>query len=494
MSSQPAIPLASSETVARILARPDAHIHLIGIGGAGLSAIATILLEQGYTVSGSDLRQSTVTDMLARAGARVFIGHAAGQERGADLVLISSAVPADNPELRSALAADIPIVKRAQFLGAWMRDRTWIAVAGTHGKTTTTAMIATTLMAADLDPGFLIGGILPGLERSARAGHGRFFVIEADEYDRMFLGLNPHIAVITNVEWDHVDCYPTPAEFTDAFQAFAERLPEDGTLVVCADDPGARRLGELRQAAGRPVVTYGLTEAASWHAKDLHPNERGGMDCQVWHAGRPVAELSLRIPGRHNVCNALAALAVASELGIRPKNHITNLNNFAGIRRRFEIKGMKYGIIVIDDYAHHPSEVQATLAAARQRYPDRTIWVVFQPHTYSRTRALLQAFASSFRQADHVLVTDIYAARERETLGVHASQLAELAAQQHPDVRYIGGLDNAVKTLLAELRSGDVLLTLGAGDGYLVGERVLTALDASAMEDSRPVRLPSPGE
>jgi len=482
MSGQLPIRLALPKVAEEVLSRPDAHIHLVGIGGAGLSAIATIILERGYRVSGSDLRDTATTARLAEAGARVYIGHEAGQVEGADLVLISSAVPPDNPELQAALRRGIPVVKRAQFLGALMRGRTGIAVAGSHGKTTTTAMIATTLLAARLDPDFIIGGTLPGLERNARAGRGGYFVIEADEYDRMFLGLRPQIAVVTNVEWDHVDCYPTPEDLLQAFRAFVDQLPRDGLLVACIDDPVARELAAERASARRPVTTYGFGWQAAWQARILVANREGGTDCQIWHHGQQVTTLRLSIPGRHNVLNALATFAVADHLGIHPEITASNLKNFAGVRRRFELKGMMYDIIVIDDYAHHPSEVKATLAAARQRYPERVIWAVFQPHTYSRTRALLEAFADCFAEAEHVLVTDIYAARERDTQGVHASQLAELAGRKHPDVRYVGGLDDAVKTLLEELRPGDVLLTLGAGDGYQIGERVLAALRKRARQ------------
>jgi UDP-N-acetylmuramate--alanine ligase len=476
VSALSAIPWATPEVVAAILDRPDAWIHLIGIGGAGLSAIATILLERGYRVSGSDVLRTPMTDRLEAAGATIHIGQAAGQARGADLVLVSSAVRPENPELQAALAMGIPIVKRAQFLGALMRGRIGIAVAGTHGKTTTTAMIATTLLAAGYDPDFIVGGTVPGLECNAHAGQGSFFVIEADEYDRMFLGLTPQVAVVTNVEWDHVDCYPTPADFTKAFQDFVQRLPEDGLLVACADDPGAQALAAARQVSGRLAVTYGLNDSSLWQARGLRANQYGGTDAQIWHGGALVAELHLRIPGHHNVQNALACLAVVDHLGVHPEIAAANLNNFTGVRRRFEVKGMQHGIIVIDDYAHHPSEVRATLAGARQRYPNQTIWVVFQPHTYSRTRALLSAFASCFAEADHVLITDVYAAREYDTLGVHASQLAEMVRSTHPDARYVGGLEEAAKTLLAELHPGDVLLTLGAGDGYQVGERVLATL------------------
>jgi UDP-N-acetylmuramate--alanine ligase len=378
--------------------------------------------------------------------------------------------------LSAALAAGVPVVKRAQFLGTLMAERIGVAIAGTHGKTTTTAMIATTLLAAGRDPDFIVGGIVPGLESGAHAGHGDAFVIEADEYDRMFLGLSPQIAIITNVEWDHVDCYPTAHDFAEAFAAFADRLPADGLLIACADDAGALQIARRRQKSELPVVTYAIDCEASWQAGDLRVNADGGSDFAAWHEGQRMADVSLRIPGRHNVSNALAALAAACTLGVPPEITVANLKDFAGVRRRFEVKGMCRDIIVIDDYAHHPREVQATLAAARQRYPQHGIWALFQPHTYSRTRALLADFEDSFADADHVLVTDIYASRERDTLGMHASQLAAMVAHKHPDARYIGDLDHAVAYLLENLRPGDVLLTLGAGDGNTVGERVLAAL------------------
>mgnify|MGYP005833024579 CR=1 FL=1 len=476
MSEPSPIPLASSEIVAAILARPAAHIHLIGIGGAGLSAIAVVLLARGHRVTGSDLARTSATASLEAAGARIFYGHAAGQADGADLVLISSAVRAENPELRAAVAAGIPVVKRAQLLGPLMAGRLGVAVAGTHGKTTTTAMIATTLWAAGRDPDFIVGGVIAGVERSARAGRGGVFVIEADEYDRMFLGLTPQIAVVTNVEWDHVDCYPTPADFQAAFAAFVDRLPPAGCLIACADDRGACALARDRQQRGLPAVTYGLAAEATWQARALRSNNQGGFDFEAWQGGRRAVEMSLRVPGRHNVLNALATLAASACLEVQPEIVAANLKDFVGVRRRFEVKGIECDIIVVDDYAHHPSEVQATLAAARQRYPERIVWALFQPHTFSRTRALLDQFAGCFADADHVLITDIYAAREDTAAAVHAAQIAELAASRHPDVRYVGGLEAATAVLLAEVRPGAVVLTLGAGDGYRVGEAVLAAL------------------
>ena len=462
--------------------RAEVHIHLVGIGGAGLSAIAKVLLEQGYSVSGSDLMPGPITEPLAALGATIYRGHEAAQVGEADIVLVSSAVPADNPEVVEARRRGIPVVKRGQFLG-WLtaapgrRDRSpqLIAIAGTHGKTTTTAMIAWTLSQAGQDPSYIIGGVLPELGGNAHAGRGPYFVIEADEYDRTFLGLHPHIAVITTVEWDHVDCYPTPEDFQGAFREFTALVPEDGLLVVCADDAVARELGEFRGTRGESVVSYGLDEAAEWQAREVSTNASGGSDFHVWRQDKRLGTVSLSIPGHHNVRNALAALAVLDHLGVPFEVAAKELARFTGVQRRFERKGESCGIIIIDDYAHHPTEIRATLAAARQRYPGRSIWAVFQPHTYSRTKALLDDFAASFDEADHVIITDIYAARERNTLGVSAADIVRRMV--HPCVRYIGGKREAADFLLQRLREGDVLITLGAGDGYRIGEWVLAGLE-----------------
>jgi len=481
MESTSTLPSRAAELL-RSPVKQGVHIHLVGIGGAGLSAIAKVLLEQGYRVSGSDLAPGPITEPLAVLGATIYTGHAAQQVEGADIVLISSAVPVDNPEVVEARRRAIPVVKRAEFLG-WLTTaygRTdgplrLIAVAGTHGKTTTTAMIAWLLSRAGQDPSYIIGGVLPQLGSNAHAGRGPHFVIEADEYDRTFLGLHPHVAVITTVEWDHVDCYPTPEDFRMAFREFAALVPEDGLLVVCADDAVAEELGELRGTQGKPVVSYGLDAEAEWRATQVQANALGGSDFRVWRRDERLGIVSLRIPGQHNVRNALAALAVAHHLSIPFEVAAKALAEFTGAERRFEQKGESCDIIVVDDYAHHPTEIRATLAAARQRYPGRAIWAVFQPHTYSRTKALLDGFAASFADADHVIITDIYPAREHDTLGVCAAHIVERMA--HPDARHIGGLREVAEFLLHRLQPGDVLITLGAGDGYRIGEWVLAGLE-----------------
>jgi UDP-N-acetylmuramate--alanine ligase len=464
------------------------RVHLIGIGGAGLSAIATVLLEQGYQVAGSDLHASPITDRLARLGATVHIGHAAANLGDVDVVIISSAVPQDNPELVEARRRSITVVKRDEWLGHMMAGKRGVAVAGTHGKTTTTAMIALILRDAGLDPTFIVGGDIPQLETNAAAGKSDIFVIEADEYDRTFLGLQPEVAVVTILEWDHPDCYPTPESMHDAFRQFLGRVPKGGVVVACGDEPGVGELLQAWRSAGTgeqtpeaqalpALKTYGLLGSNQWQATHAHPNPRGGYDFNVERTdapkqgGRRSGQVSLAVPGIHNVKNALAALVVADHLGISWHRAAGTLSHFTGVGRRFEEKGQAGDILVVDDYAHHPTEIRATLAAARARYPGRAIWAVFQPHTYSRTRALLDDFARAFADADHVLLVDIFAAREQDDGSIHSRDI--LARMSHPDARYVGGLAEAAEFLGRHLHAGDVLITLGAGDGYRIGEMVL---------------------
>lgn len=442
------------------------HIHLVGIGGIGLSAIARVLLGLGYTVSGSDQVGSELTDALATERATVFIGHSAENVRGAELVLISSAIPPGNPEVEAAHAAGIPVVKRIDFLAHLMEGRMGIAIAGTHGKTTTTAMVASILEAAGLDPSFIVGGVMADYRTNARVGRGDPFVVEADEYDGMFLGLWPKVAVLTTVEHDHPDCYPTLADMMDAFRQFIAHLPPEGLLVACLDDPGARQLGGERESQGGRVAWYGIQSKALWQAVDLQLV--GATDFGVLCGGMHLGVIHLNLPGRHNVLNALASLAVADRLGVSFDSASRTLASFGGVARRFEVKGEVRGVTVVDDYAHHPTKIAVTLKAARDRFYGRRIWVVFQPHTYSRTRALLDAFSNCFGDADEVIVLDIYAAREVDNLGITASGL--VAGMAHPRARYIGGRHQAVSYLVEKVQPGDVVLTLGAGDGNKVGE------------------------
>ena len=450
-------------------------IHFIGIGGTGLSAIATVLIESGYVVSGSDMQESTATQKLKDRGAKIFIGHSAANLADADTVILSSAISADNPEVIAAKAKNIPVLKRADFLGSLMEGREGIAIAGTHGKTTTTAMIAFMLTQAALDPTFIVGGTLTNLGTNAKHGKGSPFVIEADEYDGMFLGLKPKIAVITNVEHDHPDCYPTKESYRAAFEKFAALVPNSGVLIVCRDHDGAKEIGEWASQKNIRVIWYGLKNGAEWKAENIQANSAGGSDYVVTRNGQTVGLVRTRVPGNHNVSNSLAALAVTDLLGVDFNIARNALAEFTGVGRRFEVKGEVGGVTVIDDYAHHPTEIKATLAAARKRFGDRKIWAMFQPHTFSRTKILLSEFASSFGDADHVLVTDIF--RSRESFDTSVSSKDIVAQMKHADARYVPTLAEAGTVLLAELKSGDVLITLGAGDGNTVGEKVLSSYD-----------------
>ncbi len=454
------------------------HVHFIGIGGTGLSAMALVLLERGVQVSGSDRQLSPLARQVQAAGGQVFVGHQAEQVLGADLVVRSSAIPNDNVEVRAARQAGIPVYKRADFLGELTAGRQTLAVAGTHGKTTTTAMLAWLLSALGQDPSYIIGGVALNLGGNAHAGEGRFFVIEADEYDRMFLGLRPHMALVTNVEHDHPDCYPTPQDFFQAFVAFVERLEPQGRLLVCSDDPGAERLALLAERMDHPVRRYGLGEAAEYRARILAP-AAGGFRFELAGAFTPASAVQLRLPGEHNVRNALGALAAVQELGLPLQTAVTALQDFRGAGRRFELRGEAGGVTVVDDYGHHPTEIQATLAAARSRYPGRPLWVVWQPHTYSRTRTLLERFAAAFGDADHVLVTEIYAAREAQPKDGFGGQQAAQALH-HSDVRFTPGLEDAQRWLLAHLQPGDVLLVFSAGDADQLSGQVLAALQESS--------------
>ncbi len=457
------------------------HFHLVGIGGAGLSAIARVLLESGQLVSGSDEQETEFTARLRASGVRIFIGHAAQNIAGAEIVLVSSAVASANPEVVAAVQAGLPVVKRQDFVGGMMAERVGLAIAGTHGKTTTAALTAYLLSRAGQQPSFIVGGLISDLDTNARHGTGLPFVVEADEYDRMFLGLRPTVAVVTNVEHDHPDCYPTFAEMQAAFDEFAALVPAQGVLIVCNDDAGARALAQSARKRGTRVVTYGLQTGADWRAELLQPNSAGGCDFLVSHAGRELGLARTRLAGDHNVCNALAALAAVDYCGVPFATALPALRAFRGVGRRFEVKGEVHGITVVDDYAHHPTEIRATLASARQRFPGRPLWAMFQPHTYSRTRALMANFASSFGDADHVVVSDIYSAREASDAALSSADL--IGAMQHADAQYVGGLEAAAHTLAQRMRPGDVLLTLGAGTSHKVGELVLAEL-RHAMVDA----------
>jgi UDP-N-acetylmuramate--alanine ligase len=454
--------------------KPGSRIHIVGIGGAGMSAIAIVLLERGYRVSGSDQSESPAMRALRERGAEAHIGHRVENVGEVDHMLISSAIKPDNVEWAAAQQRGIPVSKRAQFLGWLMQGAQGVAVAGAHGKTTTTAMIASILAGAGRDPSFIVGGTITGLNTPAHAGRGREFVIEADEYDRTFLGLTPEVAVVTNVEHDHPDCFPTFESMLDAFRAFVGLLPEYGLLIACGDDAAARGLIEFR--GSRDVVTYGFGRDVTWQATDARANNTGGSDFVALRDGATRGLLRLRVPGRHNVLNALAATATADFLGVAFDQMREALAEFRGVGRRFEVRGEAGGVTVIDDYGHHPTEIRATLAAARMNYPGRSIWAVWQPHTFSRTKLLLDEFAAAFEDADHVIVTDVYASREKDSLGVSAASV--LKRMKHRDARHAASLMEATNALVDGVAPGDVVITLSAGDGNAVGENLLRRLQS----------------
>jgi UDP-N-acetylmuramate--alanine ligase len=461
------------------------HIHLIGIGGSGLSAIATILLERGYRVSGSDRQESPQARRLQEAGARIHYGHRAENIAGADMVVRSSAVRDNNVEVLAAQAAGIPVLKRADFLDQLMADQLPLAIAGTHGKTTTTAMLAWVLTSLGADPSYVIGGVAANLGQNAHAGLGQYFVIEADEYDRMFLGLRPHIAIVTNVEHDHPDCYPTPGDFYQAFQAFTRQIQPGGALVACGEDPGAAQLLAEARSAGLRAVSYGIGLGSfDCCAVNLAPNTSGSLVFDLVQQGVPVVEqITLQTPGVHNVRNALAVLCVVDLLGFSVEQATQALQEFRGAGRRFDVRGEFGGVTLIDDYAHHPTEIRATLAGARMRYPGRRIWAVWQPHTYSRTRLLFDQFAAAFGDADCVLVTEVYAAREPAPAdGFTARQVADaIASSGHKadqSVLFARTLENAVDQIARQLRPGDVILVLSAGDADQINVELADRLSA----------------
>ena len=459
-----------------------AKVHFIGIGGSGLSAIARLLLESGDTVTGSDRVLSPFAVDLQKTGATVYIGHHPRYITGADWVVRSSAIPDDNPEVVAALAANIPVYKRADFLGKLMADKIGIAVAGTHGKTTTTAMIAWVLTELKRNPSFIIGSVMSNLGVNARAGKGKAFVIEADEYDRMFLGLKPRIAIVTNLEHDHPDCYPTFEDMFAAFESFVDLLPADGTLIVCADDSGATSLINHARKAGKAVVGYAVQgemtiNSPNWiQARALKPNSLGGYSFEVasnLSGGLSSAKVDLQVPGEHNVRNALAVLAVVELLGLSTQKAAKALAKFSGTGRRFEIRGEVDGVTVIDDYAHHPTEIVATLSAARARYPERRVWAVWQPHTYSRTQTLFTEFSRAFKDADEVIVSEVYASREPKQDFTSAEVVS---AMPHASARYIATLNEISHYLIEQLQPGDVLLVLSAGDADQISTDVLAGL------------------
>ncbi len=450
------------------------QIHFVGIGGAGMSGIAEVLLTLGYRVTGSDLKRSEIVERLERLGAKIFTGHAATHVEGAHVVVYSSAVARDNPELQAARQRGIPVIPRAEMLAELMRMKYGIAVAGTHGKTTTTSMVAAVLAEGGFDPTVVVGGRITALGAGARLGQGEFLVAEADESDGSFLKLTPTIAVVTTIDREHLDYYGDLPAIQEAFLTFINRVPFYGAAVLCLDQPDIRAL--LPRVEKR-VITYGLAGSADLVAAGTRlegPTAR----FEVLYRGESLGELGLQVPGLHNAANALAATAVGLDLEIPFAVIQRALGAFTGVQRRFQIKGEVGGVLVVDDYGHHPAEIRATLAAAKAGFGRRTV-VVFQPHRYTRTYHLHDEFLTAFDQADCLVIADIYPAGEPPIPGVHARTIAEgIAARgRRGEVSYASDRREIVEFLFQTVRRGDLVLTLGAGDIWGVGDELLARLE-----------------
>jgi len=453
------------------------HFHLIGIGGTGLSAIARLLIELGHQVSGSDIVISPLAKDLRKIGARVYEGHNANQVAGADLIIRSSAIPDENPEVVAGLETHIPVVKRIEFLGKLTKGKKVIAIAGTHGKTTTTSMCAWVFHSHGLDPSYIIGGVSKDLGANAHAGKGEYFIIEADEYDRMFLGLQPDILVLTTIEYDHPDCFPTESLYFDAFRDLTHQVKPGGKIIACKDDLGVMN---IITTIGKEqyVSTYGTSPESDYQITNLAHESSQGVSFSIGsdyfeEQGEHEYQLNMILPGVHVALNAAAVISVGSECGFSIDKTCRSLEVFSGTGRRFDTLGTAAGVTVIDDYAHHPTEIQATLSAARCKFPDRQIWTVWQPHTYSRTKTLFEGFAASFNDSDHVIVSGIYASREKEE--VYSSR-SIVDAMDHEDAQYIEKLDDIITFLSRNLKQGDVLLILSAGDANRVSRSIFDNL------------------
>lgn len=461
---------------------PPRHVHLIGIGGMHMSAIAQLLLADGVRVSGSDIQETDLTRRLASLGAAVRKGHAAANVDDADLVVMTAAVKDDNAEVQEARRRGIPVIMRAEMVARLMQGRTGVALAGTHGKTTTSAMVAHFLKQAGRDPTYLLGGESLDLGTNAAPGSGPHIVVEADEYARAFLEYRPRVAAINNIEPDHLDYYGSVDAIIDAFRRFIARIPADGTLVANADSPLLAEL--LAEGAAAPIERFRVVSGPSagqpldrsldWLALDEGPNALGGRTFLLLRYGQRFGRFESPRPFLYNMANAAAAIAVCARLGLTAEEIRTALRGFRGARRRFQLVGEARGVTVIDDYAHHPTAARATIAGAKEHFPGRRVVVLFQPHTYSRTAYLLDQWRTCFAAADALYLLDTYAARETPAAGMSA---VELVAQiTHPPARFTPTLKEAIRTLKKELKPGDVLITMGAGDVTDIGPELVRAL------------------
>ncbi|MCE5333439.1 MAG: UDP-N-acetylmuramate--L-alanine ligase [Desulfobacteraceae bacterium] len=460
------------------------HIHFIGIGGIGMSGIAELLLNLGYKVSGSDQKMSDLTKRLAGLGATIFTGHDPAHVRDADVVVVSSAIAEDNPELRAARRlAKVPVIRRAEMLAELMRLKYSVLVAGAHGKTTTTSMVSTVLARGGLDPTVVIGGRLNAWGTNAKLGSGEFMVAEADESDGTFLLLPPTIAVVTNIDLEHLDYYRDIDHIRETFLRFINKIPFYGQAILCLED---ENIQAILPRVEKRFVTYGFSSQADFQARNV---KTGGLSSsyRAFHHGEELGEMVVPIPGRHNLLNSLAAVAVAHELEIPWPMVQAGLRDMTGVQRRFHIKGEARGVLVLDDYGHHPTEIRAVLETLATCYPDRRRIIAFQPHRYTRTQALMDQFARCFYHSDVLLLTEIYAASEKPIPGVTANRLLEvIGAHGHHDLHFCPTLDAMLESLCGMVRPGDVVITLGAGNIYQVGEMLLDRLKRTDNGGERP--------
>src|SRR5215216_3636508 len=451
------------------------HVHFVGIGGIGMSGIAEVLVNLGFRVSGSDLKRSNATDRLQHMGVEIFEGHASENVGQPHVVVCSTAVRGDNPEILEARRRSIPVIPRAEMLAELMRLKPHsVAVAGSHGKTTTTSMVATVLGYAELDPTVVVGGVVGAFGSNARLGKSDLMVVEADESDRSFLMLSPTFAVVTNIDREHMDAYADMADVRKSFADFVNKVPFYGAAVLCLGDPHVQA---VIPEVVRRRITYGLSAQADVAAREVRYDKQFGSVFQARLMGEPVGEVSLRVPGLHNVYNSLAAIAIGLELEVPFATITKALSEFTGVDRRFQLKGEAAGVIVVDDYGHHPTEIRATLVAAKLGSAGRRMVVLFQPHRYSRTQDLLDEFARSFNNADVLMVTDVYAASEQPIEGVSGEVLVEAVRSfGHKDARYVGSVEEATQALLEEAHENDMVITLGAGNVYRAGENLVELL------------------
>jgi UDP-N-acetylmuramate--alanine ligase len=453
-------------------------IHFVGIGGISMSGLAEIMLNAGYTVTGSDINRSNIIDRLVKKGALVTIPHEAQSVEGSQLVVYTAAVKQDNPELVRARELSIPTIDRAEFLGTIMKRHPYgIAISGSHGKTTTTSMVSLIFKNAMLDPTILLGGELDAIQGNVLVGNSQYFITEACEYVESFLKFYPYVAAILNIEEDHLDYFKDIDHIMSAFYKFASLIPADGALVACADNENTMKVAATAKCK---VITYSLQTPADYTVSDVRFDGLGHPSFEVFYKGSSLGEFSLNIPGRHNILNSLASIAIALNAGIDLDVIKSSLLQFRGTFRRFDIKGTHNDITIIDDYAHHPTEIKATLEAAKQ-YPHKKVWCVFQPHTYSRTRTLFKEFTQAFYGADRVVITDIYAAREKDNGEVRIIDLVDGVNSNSSNAIYMKEFEEIADLIVSEAQPGDIVFTMGAGDIYKLGQIIMDKLKQGAV-------------